>query len=304
MLKNRVLKGRYFFLLVISLAFMSAPSAAYAGEIKEIWNHISLNDTDVSFIDFKARSIWNEFEKSSIQRGMIIKPNYQPFVPVVNRIIVLDTPAGELAYRKYSLRVETEIIDGKDARITELTLSRISDVQFPEAGIELQIGYANGRLGKSVSFWIEQKRIVPEELKAFEQLKKLENFKRSIELEYSGDIDYRRVPVEDVFYFFPEISNLKLNFDYLYPQNDKPMFKTTYEPGRIRFGSLLDSDVRISFVHNIITEKMVHGEISWKTTFSKFTTGEESGLSDSFFYFMQEKLAEANLVAPANVMFF
>ena len=82
------------------------------------------------------------------------------------------------------------------------------------------------------------------------------------------------------------------------------MFKTTYEPGRIRFGSVFDSDVRISFSHNIITGKMVHGEIFWKTTFGEFTTGEEIGLYQSFFYFMQECLAKAGLIAPAVVSLF
>jgi hypothetical protein len=235
---------------------------------------------------------------------MVIKPNYQPFVPVINRIIILDTPAGELAYRNYCLRVETEVINGEDVRITEIILSKISDTKFPEATIEQQIGYANGKLGEKKTSWLGQKRIIPEELSALEQLK-LENFKRSTELDFSGEVDNRRVPMEDVFYFFPEISNdLKINFDYLYPQNDKPMFRSTFEPGRIRFGSLLDTDVKISFIHNIITAKMVYGEISWKTSWSKFTTAEEHALCESFFNFMQECLAKENLIAPAqNVLF-
>jgi len=287
------------FPLVFSLIFLFISSTACTGEIKEIWNYINVNDTDVDSIDSRTKDIWKEFEKCSMQRGMVIKPNYQPFVPTVNRIIILDTPMEELAYRGYCLRVETEVINGKDARIAELTLSKISRTQFPEAVMEQQIGYANGKLGENITYWVKQKKIIPEELKAFDQLK-LENFKRSIELEYSGGSDYRRVPVEDVLYFFPEISDdLKLNFDYLYPQNDTPMRRTAFEPGRIRFGSLLNSDVKISFLHNMITGKMIHGEISWKITFGEFVTGEEIGLCESFFYFMQENLAEAGLIAPA-----
>jgi len=292
---------------MLSLVFLFISSVSNAGEIKvkEIWNHISLSYTGVSSRDSKVRDIWKEFEKSSIQRGMIIKHNYQPFVPVTNRIIILDTPAGELAYRNYNLHVATEVVDGKDTRITELTLSKISDKQFPGATREQQIGYANGKLGENILCWAGHKRIIPEKLKASDQLNKLENFKRSIELEYSGEFDNRRVPVEDVYYFFPEISkDLKLSFDHLYPQNETPLYKTTYEPGRIRFSSLLDSDVRITFVHNLITGKMVHGEISWKTTYGEFVTGEEIGLSQSFFYFMQESLAKANLIAPASLMSF
>jgi hypothetical protein len=299
MLKNKVLGRKKLFLLMLSLVILFISSAVSAGEIKEIWNHISINNTEFSSIDYKVRSIWEEFEKSSIQRGLVVKPNYQPFVPLISRIIILDTPVGELAIRNYCLRVETEVKNGEDVRITEITLSKIFDERFPEATVEQQTGYANGKLGGKVTYWLGQKKIIPEKLSALEQLK-LENFKRSIELDYSGDIDYRRVPVNDVFHFFPEISNdLKLNFEYLYPQNDRPMFKTTYLPGRIRFGSLLDTDVKISFVHNIITAKMVRGDICWKTNLGKFTTGEEFALCESFFYFIQESLAKENLIAPA-----
>jgi hypothetical protein len=290
---------------MFSLVLLFISSAVYANEIKEIWNHISINNTDFKNIDAKARKIWTEFENSSIQRGMIVKSNYQPFVPLINRIIILDTPTGEIAIRGYCLRVETEVINGEDVRITEITLSKTSETNFPEATIERQIGYVNGKLGNKKSCWLGQKTIIPEKLSSFEQLRQLKSFKRSIELDYSGDIDDRRVPKEDVFYFFPEISNdLKVKFDHLYPQNDKPMFRTSYEPGRIRFGSLLDTDVRISFIHNIITSKMVHSEIFWKTTLSKYTTGEELALGESFFDLMQENLAKAELIAPASDVLF
>ena len=305
MLKNKVVKGKELFLFMFSIVFLFFSTTVYAAEFKDIWNHISISDTDINSIDSKIKDIWTKFEISSVQRGMLIKHNYQPFVPIVNRIIILDTPAGEIAYRNYSLRVETKVIDGKDANITALTLSRISETEFPEATLKRQFGYVNGRLGASIISWAAEKKIATEELSAFEQLKKLENFRRSIELEFKGDIDYRGVPLEDVFYFFPEISNdFKLNFSHLYPQNETPILKTTYEPGRIRFGSLLDSDVKISFYHNIITGKMVYGDICWKTTFTEFTTGEEIGLCESFFYFIQETLSKANLIAPAVVKFY
>jgi hypothetical protein len=300
MKKSKALMGKLFLFMSPLIFFTFISSATYAAEIREIWNHISINNTEFRHIDLKTKNIWKEFENSSIQRGMVVKPNYQPFVPVVNRIILLDTPAEELPYRNYCLRIETEVVDGKDVRITEITLSKISDTRFPEATVEQHIGYAGGKLRQSMTYWVTQKRIIPEKLNAFEQLNNLENFKRAIELDYSGYSEYRRVPLKDIFYFFPELSNeIKLNFEYLYPQNDKPMFKTTYEPGRIRFGSLLDSDVKISYMHNIITGKMVHGEISWKTTYSKFTTAEEDALCRSFFYFMQESLAKEGLIAPA-----
>ena len=305
MIKNKVLKGKKLFLFMFSLVFLLTSSIVYAGEIKELWNHVSISDTNINSIDSKIKDIWKEFEKSSIQRGMLIKHNYQPFVPIVNRITILDTPAGEIAYNNHCLRIESEIIDGKDGNITELVFSRVSETEFPKATMERQLGYAKGKLGESIIYWIEEKRISTEKLRAFEQLKKLENFKRSIELEYKGENDDRRVPLEDVFYFFPEISNdLKLNFGYLYPQNEAPMIKTTYEPGKIRFGSLLNSDVKVTFLHNIITGKMVSGEISWKTTFGEFTTGEEIGLCYSFFYFIQESLSKANLIAPAVISLF
>ena len=304
MINNRVLIGKklfmFMFMFIFSLVLLFISSAVYANEIKEIWNHISINNTEFRNVDAKVRNIWVEFESSSKQRGMIVKPNYQPFVPVINRIIILDTPAGEIAIRGYCLRIETEVVDGEDVRITEITLSKTSDTKFPEATIEQQVGYVNGKLGNKKSIWLGQKRIIPEELSAFEQVQRLESFKRSIELEYSGETDNRRVPKEDVFYFFPEISNdLKVNFDYVYPQNDQPMFRTSYEPGRIRFGSLLDTDVKISFIHNIITAKMIHSDIFWKTTLSTYTTGEELALCESFFDFMQENLAKAELIAPA-----
>ena|GEM_PF-3543398 len=304
MIKNKVLIGKklfmFMFMFMTFLVLLFISSAVCANEIKEIWNHISINNTEFKNIDEKVRSIWIEFENSSRQRGMNIKPNYQPFVPVINRIIILDTPAGEIAIRGYCLRIETEVKDGEDVRITEITLSKTSETRFPEATIEQQIGYVNGKLGIKKSLWLGQKTIIPDKLGAFEQLQRLESFKRSIELEYSGDTDNRRVPKEDVFYFFPEISNdLKVNFDYIYPQNDKPMFRTSYEPGRIRFGSLLDTDIKISFIHNIITAKMVHSEIFWKTTLGRHTTGEELALGESFFELMQENLAKADLIAPA-----
>jgi len=305
MIKNKFPIGKKLIKFMFFLVILFISSAVCANEIKEIWNHISINNTEFNSIDAKVKSIWSEFKSSSKQRGMVIKTNYQPFVPVVNRIIILDTPAGEIAIRGYCLRVETEVKDGEDVRITEITLSKISETKFPGATIEQHIGYANGRLGNKKSLWLGQKTIIPEKLSAFEQTRQLESFKRAIELEYSGNIDYRKVPKEDVFYFFPEISNdLKVNFDHLYPQNDKPMFRTSYEPGLIRFGSILDTDVKISFIHNIITAKMIQGEISWKTTLSNFTTGEELALTESFFNLMQENLAKTNLIAPAlDVLF-
>ncbi|MCL2767117.1 MAG: hypothetical protein FWE49_00075 [Synergistaceae bacterium] len=302
--KNIILKRKILFLLVFSLIFSFISSTAYTGEIKEIWHHISINDTEVGSIDSKVKSLWKEFEKSSLQRGMLTKINYQPFVPVVNRIIILDTPLKELAYRNYCLRIKTEVVNGKDVGITEITLTKMSDEYFPEANMEQQFGYANGKLGKKLTFWVDEKKIIPEKLSAFQQVKKMENFKRSIELEYSGKDDNRRVPVEDVLYFFPELNSVKFSFDNLYPQNDTPMFETTYEPGRIIFGSMLDSDIRISYLHNTITGKMIRGEISWRVTFSEFATGEEYGLSESFFSFMQENLAKAGLIAPAVARFF
>ena len=304
MLINRILKEKVLFFIMFLLGFLFVSSAVYAGEIKEIWNHISLNNTEYNSIDSKSRNIWEKFESSSIQRGLVVKLNYQPFVPIVNRIIVLDTPADELAYRNYHLRIETEVINGKDSRISEITLQKLSDIQFPEATMEQQFGYKDGKLGEKTIYWIAQKSITPENLSAAEQLK-LESFKRSIETEFTGDVDNRRVPKSDIFHFFPEISNdLKLNFDYLYPKNDKPMMKTTYEPGRIRFGSLLETDVKISFIHNLSTLKMVNGEIFWKTTLSKFTTGEELALSESYFNFMQESLAKEDHIAPASPFIF
>jgi hypothetical protein len=301
---NRILNGKKHILLIISLVSLFISSAVHADEIKEIWNHISLNNTEFNSIDSTVKSIWSKFENSSIQRGLVVKHNYKPFVPVINRIILLDTPAGELAFRGYSLHIETEVIDGEDVRITEVTLSKLSDTKFPEAIMEQQFGYANGKLGEKMTYWISHKKLIPEKLSATEQLK-FESYKRSIELEYTGDIDDRRVPKDDIFYFFPEISNdFKLNFDYLYPQNDRPMFKATYEPGRIRFGSIINSDVKLTFIHNIATSKMVNGEISWKTAINEFTTGEEFALCESFFYFMQESLANENHIAPASPLLF
>ncbi|MCL1876140.1 MAG: hypothetical protein FWF87_07800 [Synergistaceae bacterium] len=288
------------FLVMLSLVFTFICSAVNANEIKAIWNHISLNYTEYSSVNSKAKDIWEKFENSSIQRGLVVKHNYRPFVPVVNRIIILDTPAGELAYRSYYLRIETEVIDGKDSHIAEIALIKLSDKQFPEATMEQQFGYKDGKLGEKITYWVSQKSIIPGKLSASDQLK-TESFKRSIEPEFIGDIDNRRVPKSDIFHFFPEISNdLKLNFEYLYPQNDKPMMKTTFTPGRIHFGSLLDTDVKISFIHNIATLKMVNGEIIWKTKLSSFTTGEEMALSDSFFNFMQESLAKEEHIAPAS----
>ena len=299
MQKNETFKGKLFLFISLLIFFIFISSATYAGEIREIWNHITISNTEFKQLDLKTRNIWKEFEKSSIQRGMVVKLNYQPFTPAVNRVIILDTPAEELAFRNYRLRVETEVIDGKDVRITEITLSKISDTKFPGATIEQQIGYADGKLRNSMTYWVAQSKVIPEKLSALDQLN-LENFKRAIELDYSGPSEYRRVPLKDVFHFFPEISkDLKLSFENVYPQNEKPMFKTTYEPGRVRFGSLLDSDVKVSYIHNIVTGKMVHAEISWKTTYSKFTTAEEAALCDSFFYFMQESLAKQDLIAPA-----
>jgi len=300
MLLNKVLKDKKLIFVLLSLATLFISSAVYADEIKEIWNHISLNNAEFKSLDQKTRDIWQKFENSSIQRGLVVKTNYRPFVPVINRVIVLDTPADELAYRKYSLHIETEVINGLDTRITELILSKLSDKDFPEATIEQQFGYAKGKLGQIIPFWVAQKKIAVKDLSATEQLK-LESFKRSIELDSSGDADKRRIPKSDIFYFFPEISNdMKLNFDYLYPQNDKLMFRTTYEPGRIRFGSLLDTDVKISYIHSIVTSEMLNGNISWKTSINRFTTGEEVALCDSFFYFMQESLASDDYIAPAS----
>lgn len=286
---------RKIFVLALLLAALCVfPSWKSSAQVQEVWNRISLEDTEERALDETVRKIWEVFDTAARDRGLVIRLNYKPFTPVYRTVMRLDTPLGELAYYGYNLSVI-----GND-KAEGLSLSRSTSSEEQDSNQENKIGYARGRLGEELAYWMSLKSVESQTLSAWDVLK-LESFTPIIAPQ--PDNENPSVSVDDAIFFFPEIKDLKLRFLNLYPKVDEPFREISFSPGRLRFGSLLDTDVSISYWKDVISGRMVAGEVYWKMTFSEFTTGEEVGLANSFFYFMQERLAKAGLIVPAVIPF-
>lgn len=268
---------RLFVIFVCLLLSVSCEAADI-----EIWNRISLEDTDKQSLDGTVRKIWHVFERAAIDRGLIVKPNYKPFEPESYISVLFDTPLGELSYHGYGLRATSN-----NEGIENVSFYRISE---EGAGELNQVGYFRGRLGEELTYSVSADKKLSDKLRAFDRMR-LEAFNST------------EVPVEDAVFFFPQISALRLRFNNLYPKDDVPNKQVVFSPGMVHFGAILGTDIFISYWHDLASDRMVWGEISWKTSIGEFVTGEEVGLAQAFFFYMQEMLSKAGMIVPARKPF-
>lgn len=286
---------KVFVLIFLAFAFLCGFFAGNSGaEVKEFWYVLSLEDTDAKSLEAAAQKVWHVFETSARTRGLVIKLNHKPSEQKTQTVMRLDTPLGELAHRGVSLFA----VSGKNGRVEKVSLRRITKSDESNSTRRIQIGYANGRLGETLDYWESENSAESETLNS-RGLLNLDLFAPIIVQQPEGHSVV--VPVSAAEYFFPEIKDLRLRFNNLYPQNGEPFQFFEFAPGRLHFGSVFNTDVFISYWKDVSSERMVRGEISWEFEFGEFITGEEVGLAQSFFYFLQENLAKAGLIAPAKV---
>lgn len=272
-------------ILLLLIALFLFAGRSFAG-IDGVWHHVSLEDIAENTLEQTAKRIWRIFEVAAKDRGFVIKPNYKPFEPNVQTIVRLDTPLGELAHNGCILTVRSD----SDGKVERVVFSRSSKTEESTSTQKNLVGYSRGRLGEELTFWVSEKIAAADQLSAWKTMR-LDMLKGP------------SVAVEDAQYFFPEIADMRLRFINLFPQDRFPFQKIIFAPGRIVFGSILDTDVFISYWKSAASGQMIGGEISWKITFGEFLTGEEIGLAESFFYFMQENLSKAKLITPAKMPF-
>lgn len=286
-MRKSVLFFAIFLIFSIASTIAAKPCSA---EVRDFWFHISLRDTDEQSLEASAKKIWEIFSTAARDRGFVIKPNHEPFTPARTTVVRLDTPLGEIAH---SGRELVAVSDGVGA-LESVTLRRMTDDAVAESTQKHTVGYARGRLAEELVYWESGTTKEARKLSAWDAMR-LESFAPVL----SKHAAPPSVPTADALLFFPELEGMKLRFQNLYPQDSVPTQKIIFAPGRLRFGSVLDTDILISYWKDLSSHRMVSGSVSWELTLGEFVTGEEIGLAQSFFFLMQERLAKAGLIVPA-----